>query len=167
MCFAGKFHSKTYQFWSISCDKEGKPKNVLRTNRGLTNGNYHFWCVDRITNKIIDNTPQFIEPDSRRIGEDPIYIPWCDDWQKEQKEYCKENLYNERWVNDGWDSEETDDYLIKYVVGDEDYEKLKCFKNSYALYISNRERYKLVCGSFGWVLDETKNNTVIGLDYGW
>ena len=61
---------------------------------------------------------------------------------------------------------EIDDWLVQ-IVKDEEYEEMKCFRNSYALWKSNPEKYKLVCGSFGWLLDETKNNLIIGLDYGY
>jgi hypothetical protein len=168
MCFAGKFPVKTYKYWSVACEKDRIPKNKLRTDDDVSVGNYHFWCVDRTTNKIVDNTPPTVPPDERRIKEEPVYIPWCEKWQKEQRDYCINNLYNNVWDDDGFllSIKEIDDWLVE-IVEEEYYEEVKCFRNSYALWKSNPEKYNLVCGSFGWVIDETKNNLLIGLDYGW
>ena len=94
MCFAGKFRVKTYKYWSVACEKDRIPKNKLRTDDDVSVGNYHFWCVDRTTNKIVDNTPPTVPPDERRIKEEPLFIPWCEEWQKEQRDYCINNLYN-------------------------------------------------------------------------
>lgn len=169
MCFAGKFPVKQYKYVSIACcPKKRLPLNSLRTEKDVSIGNYHFWCVDRETNKVIDNTPPSAEPDPRRIKEDPLYIPWCEEWQKEQREYCIDNLYKN--VKD-WDGrvntkEETDEWLSD-IVEYEYYEKSKCFRNSYALWKSNPKRYHLVCGSFGWLLEDKPNYQIIGLDYGY
>ena len=168
MCFAGKFPVKTYKYWSVACEKDMIPKNKLRTDDDVSIGNYHFWCVDRKTNKIVDNTPPTFPPDERRIKEEPIYFPWCEEWQKEQREYCENFLYttSKNWKGRLLSTEEVDDWMTE-IVEDEDWRESKCFTNSYALWKSNPEKYKLVCGSFGWLLDETKNNLIIGLDYGY
>jgi len=168
MCFAGKFQVKPYKYVSIACEKDRKPKNSVRTIKDLDR-NYHFWCVDRTTGKIIDNTPPQLPPDERRIKEDPIYIPWCEEWQKEQRDYCENSLYTESTKGYGgrlMTREEVDDWMIE-IVEEEIYRERKCFANSYALWKSDPDRYKLVCGSFGWLIDETRNNLIIGLDYGW
>jgi len=167
MCFAGTFQTKTYKFWSSLCEKDRKPKNSVRTKKDL-DGNYHFWCVDRKTNKIIDNTPPVLPPDERRIKEDPIYIPWCEEWQKEQRDYCENNLYTTSTKGYGgrhMTREEVDDWMIE-IVEEKIWRELKCFTNSYALWKSDPDRYNLVCGSFGWLVDETRDNLIIGLDYG-
>jgi len=168
MCFAGKFNVKPYKYVSVACRPKMTPIDRLRTKKDL-DGNYHFWCVDRETNKIIDNTPPIVPPDERRIKEDPIYIPWSQEWQKEQRDYCENNLYTTSTRGFGgrlMTREEVDNWMTE-IVEDEEWRQLKCFTNSYALWKSNPEKYNLVCGSFGWLIDETKYNLIIGLDYGW
>lgn len=161
MCFAGTFQVKTYKFLSTLCDRDMIPKNRYRIEDDVSAGNYHFWCVDRTTNKIIDKTPQATDPPDQRIRDDPVYIPWCEEWQREQREYCIDNLYS-ACKCDGWDCDE----WLEYIVETEDWQKRKCFRNSFALWKSDPERYSLVCGSFGWVIGETQNYILIGLDYG-
>ena len=144
------------------------PLDNLRTIKDL-DGNYHFWCVDRETGEIIDNTPQSAPPDERRIKEDPLFIPWCEEWQTEQREYCENNLYTTSTGGFGGcllSKEEVDDWLIE-IVEYEEYRERKCFTNSYALWKSNPKRYRLVCGSLGWLLEDEPNRQIIGLDYGY
>ena len=169
MCFAGKFPYKSRRYVSIACcPKKRLPLDNLRTIKDL-DGNYHFWCVDRETGEIIDNTPQSAPPDERRIKEDPLFIPWCEEWQTEQREYCENNLYTTSTGGFGGcllSKEEVDDWLIE-IVEYEEYRERKCFTNSYALWKSNPKRYRLVCGSLGWLLEDKPNHQIIGLDYGY
>ncbi len=168
MCFAGKFPFKPRKYVSIACcPKKRLPLDDLRTQKDL-DGNYHFWCVDRETGKIIDNTPPSDEPDPRRIKEDPVFIPWCEEWQKEQREYCENNLYTKSTNYMGFplSKEKVDDWMVK-IVEEEEWRELKCFTNSYALWKSNPKRYHLVCGSLGWLLEDEPNYQIIGLDYGY
>jgi hypothetical protein len=141
---------------------------MYRTKDDVSCGNYHFWCVDRTTNKIIDKTPPCLPPDPRRIRDDPVYIPWCEEWQREQREYCENDLYTTSIdITTGLPltKEDIEDWLV-CMVEYNDYKERKCFRNSFALWKSDPKRYSLVCGSFGWVLGETPHNLIIGLDYG-
>lgn len=167
MCFAGKFLYKPWRYVSIASGEGRPPLDSLRTIKDL-DGNYHFWCVDRETGKIIDNTPPTMPPDERRIKEDPLFIPWCEEWQKEQREYCVNNLYTTSTNYRGCllSKEELDDWMID-IVEEEEYRELKCFTNSYALWKSNPKRYHLVCGSLGWLIEDKRDYQVIGLDYGY
>ena len=169
MCFGGKFHDKPRLYVSKVCEGDRIPKENYRTMKDVSIGNYHFWCVDRETNNVIDNTPPTLPPDERRVKEDPLYIPWCEELQREQREYCINNLYTTS-INDDTGLpliKEDIEVWMKEIVEYNDYKEKKCFRNSYALWKSNPRRYHLVCGSFGWLLEDKPNYQIIGLDYGY
>ena len=163
MCFSSIYSPKTYKYLGgeqYGAPGEGVPRSNYRTQTDTSVGNYHFWCVERATTTIVDNTPPTLPPDPRRIRNAPLYIPWCKDFQDLQKDYCIDNFYRSHEV------EMVEDFL-QNVVENEEWEVKKCFRNSFALWKSDPNKYSLVCGSFGWVLDETDKNLVIGLDYGY
>ena len=129
-------------------------KEKLHTIKNMKSGNYHYWCVDKY-NKIIDITPPQIEP----MNDKPVYIEWKKEEQEEQTEYCK----NYHIINNG-------EYglmgFINTLNHTKNYKSGNCFENSYSLSYFNKD-YRLVCGSFGFIDDETDKYNIISLDYGY
>ena len=152
MCFAGS-EFKNVVYVSAYTGEQSTYHTIKDVTFG---GNYHYWVIDKPTGKIVDITPlQEPLPDNT----EPIYIPWTH-W--EQQAQIRYNIFDvNRYYNYETDKE------LKRRFEQQDYKKGDCFLNSWALVESDPDRYQLVCGSFGFKLDETPDSIVYNLDYGY
>tara|TARA_R110000824_G_scaffold12640_1_gene55461 strand:- start:71 stop:604 length:534 start_codon:yes stop_codon:yes gene_type:complete len=152
MCLTSVTQLKPYKY--ISIYTKGL-QNKVHTIRNLKNGNYHFWCVNE-KGDIVDITPPELPP----LNDKPIYIPWTKEEQEEQTKYCKEILFETEFPED--ELEETSHQINDNAM----WEMKKCFRNSFVYSICN-PNYKLVCGSFGHIVEEELDFKVVSLDYGY
>ena len=122
--------------------------------------NYHFWCEDKDGN-IIDKTPTTM-PD---LNDKPVYIAWGKEEATKQMRYCERiTLKTEFPYRAAKD-------VLKMIYDEEAWEEKKCFRNSWAFSMYNKD-YHMVCGSFGFILDPEHvgyddDYEVVGLDYGY
>ncbi len=121
--------------------------------------NYHYWLIDKRTGKVIDPTPPQMDAIPNKT---PIYIPWSEQEQKEQKAFnlqVRLNELSEMGVTlQDW---------IKDRVEKKVFEKKRCFQNCFAIHSHYKGKYELVCGSMGWIMGENEDGVIgINMDYG-
>jgi hypothetical protein len=154
-----QFSNRTVKFFNCFSGKEGL--DSVHTSKDNPLQNYHFWLIDKKTGKLIDPTPPQMDaiPDAT-----PIYIPWSEEEQKEQKTFLLTVRMREvsmlgmtlhEWINK--------------TVEDKDFRQIRCFQNCFAIHNYYKGKYELVCGSMGWIVGENTRtgNIDINMDWGW
>ncbi len=152
-----QFSKGKIKFFSTFAPKEGV--NTVHTIKDNQLHNYHYWLIDKRTGKIVDPTPPQMDAIPNKT---PIYIPWSQEEQKEQKAFNLRVRLKELSMM-GVTLQE----WIKNIVESKDFKKKRCFQNCFAIHNHYKGKYELVCGSMGWIMGKNEDGVVgVNMDYG-
>lgn len=139
--------------------KSGVQKTI-HTEKNDKLHNFHYWLIEKKTGKLIDPTPPQIDGIPNAT---PIYIPWSQEEQEEQKKFnLRIRLREVSMMNitlQDW---------IKNLVENKLFEKKRCFQNCFSIHNYYKNKYELVCGSMGWIVGQDEDGVIgVDMDYGY